>query len=152
MSHPAAHTVEHIEKQHRSITPQPVSQHQSQTTPTAIMTATNAGSITATNRSKRRSKIIQPESIISTPASVTQEAPPSVNQSANDTNGTTGFFRIQSPTNTPSSNSTNNQATDIIGSNNTNPLVSLFGHASATTVSGRVGGFRFRCCRTLQIA
>lgn len=137
MSHPAAHTVEHIEKQHRSITPQPVSQQQSQTTPTAILAANNAaGSTTASNRSKRRSKTAsQQDSMISTPASITQEAPPPMNQNTTDTNGTTGFLRIQSPTNTPSSNSTNHQASDIIGSSNSNPLASLFAHASATTAS-----------------
>lgn len=147
MSHPAAHTVENIEKQHRSITPQPATQQQSQTTPTAIMTANNAASNSATNRSKRRNKTTpQQDSIISTPATTTQEVAPSVNQSTTDTNGTTGFLRIQSPSNAPSSNSTSQPASDIIGSNNSNPLASLFAQASASasediitapTLSGR---------------
>ncbi|CAL7950578.1 unnamed protein product [Xylocopa violacea] len=129
MSHPAAHTVEHIEKQHRSITPQPATQHQSQTTPTAIMTANNAGSATASNKSKRRSKI----AMTSIPAPTMQEIPPSTNQNTTDTNGTTGFLRIQSPTNVPSSDSTNHEASDIIASSSSNPLVSLFAQASMTT-------------------
>ncbi|XP_076633136.1 decapping mRNA 1 [Colletes latitarsis] len=136
MSHPAAHTVEHIEKQHRSITPQPTTQQQSQATPTTIMTSNNAGSASALNRSKRRSKVVaQQDSMISTPASINQDVPSSVNQNTTDTNGTTGFLRIQSPTNALSSNSTNHQASDIIGSSNSNPLASLFAHASATTAS-----------------
>ena len=136
MSHPAAHTVEHIEKQHRSITPQPGTQQQSQTTPTAIMTANNVASSTSSNKSKRRSKTAsQPESMIPTPASMTQDIPPPVNSNTTDTNGTTGFLRIQSPTNVSSSNSTNHQASDVIGSSNSNPLASLFAHASATSAS-----------------
>ncbi|CAK9812631.1 mRNA-decapping enzyme 1B [Anthophora plagiata] len=136
MSHPAAHTVEHIEKQHRSITPQPATRQQSQTTPTAILSANNAGSSTASNRSKRRIKATsQQDSMISTPASLTQEIVSSMNENAADTNGTTGFLRIQSPTNASSSNSINHQASDIIGSSNSNPLASLFSHASGTTAS-----------------
>ncbi|XP_076679336.1 decapping mRNA 1 [Andrena cerasifolii] len=136
MSHPAAHTVEHIEKQHRSITPQPATQQQSQSTPTAVITANNAGNFTAWSRSKRRSKIApQQDSIISTPGSVNQDAPPRVNQNTADTNGTTGFLRIQSPTNASASNSTNHQASDVIGPSNSNPLASLFAHASAATAS-----------------
>ncbi|XP_076754753.1 decapping mRNA 1 [Xylocopa sonorina] len=129
MSYPAAHTVEHIEKQHRSITPQPATQHQSQTTPTAIMTANNAGSATASNKSKRRSKI----AMTSIPAPTMPEVQPSTNQSTTDTNGTTGFLRIQSPTNVPSSDSTNHEASDIIASSSSNPLVSLFAQAPITT-------------------
>ncbi|XP_031827728.1 decapping mRNA 1 isoform X2 [Nomia melanderi] len=138
MSHPAAHTVEHIEKQHRSVTPQPTSttQQQSQATPTGIVTATNASSAYASNRSKRRSKTAsQQDSIISTPASMSHDATTSINQNTTDTNGTAGFLRIQSPTNVSSSNSTNHQASDIVGSSNSNPLASLFAHASATTAS-----------------
>ncbi|XP_026668087.1 mRNA-decapping enzyme 1A [Ceratina calcarata] len=146
MSHPAAHTVENIEKQHRSITPQPATQQQSQTTPTAIMTVNNAASNSATNRSKRRNKTTpQQDSIISTPAPTTQEVSSSINQSTADTNGTTGFLRIQSPSSAPSSNSTSQPVSDIIGSSNSNPLASLFAHASASasediitgTLSGR---------------
>lgn len=141
MSHPAAHTVEHIEKQHRSVTPQPTStQQQSQATPTGIVTATNANSAYASNRSKRRNKTAsQQDSIISTPASMSHDATTSINQNTTDTNGTAGFLRIQSPTFVSLAISTNHQASDIVGSSNSNPLVSLFAHASATTVSGDVG-------------
>lgn len=136
MSHLTAHTVEHIEKQHRSITPQPATQQQSQTTPTAIITANNASNTNASNRTKKRSRTAsQQDSMISTPASLTQEILPPINQSTTDTNGTTGFLRIQSPTNASSSTSTNHQASDIIGSSNSNPLASLFANASATTAS-----------------
>ncbi|XP_076241539.1 decapping mRNA 1 [Calliopsis andreniformis] len=135
MSHPAAHTVEHIEKQHRSVTPQPATQQQSQATPSVILTANNISSATASNRPKRRSKTAsQQDSVISTSASISQEVVPSVNQNTTDTNGTAGFLRIQSPTNV-SSNSTNHQASDMIGSSNSNPLASLFAHASATTAT-----------------
>ncbi|XP_053983008.1 mRNA-decapping enzyme 1A [Hylaeus volcanicus] len=135
MSHPAAHTVEHIEKQHRSVTPQPTTQQHSQSTPTAIMTSNNASSASASNRPKRRSKIAsQQDSIILTPVSMSQDGPSLTNQNTMDTNGTTGFHRIQSPT----SNSTNHQASDIIGSSNSNPLASLFAHASATTASDEI--------------
>ncbi|XP_015432355.1 PREDICTED: mRNA-decapping enzyme 1B isoform X2 [Dufourea novaeangliae] len=138
MSHPAAHTVEHIEKQHRSITPQPTStQQQSQATPPARIIVNSASSVSATNRSKRRSKSgTQQDSMISTATSMSQDATPSANQNTSDTNGTTGFLRIQSPTNASSSNSTNHQASDVVGSSNSNPLASLFfGHASASTAS-----------------
>lgn len=76
MSHPAAHTVEHIEKQHRSVTPQPTTQQQNQATPITMMTANNAGSVTASNRPKRRSKIVtqQDSMISSTPGSVFQSS------------------------------------------------------------------------------
>lgn len=142
MSHLTAHTVEHIEKQHRSITPQPATQQQSQTTPTAIITANNASNTNASNRTKKRSRTAsQQDSMISTPASLTQEILPPINQSTTDTNGTTGFLRIQSPTNASSSTSTNHQASDIIGSSNSNPLASLFANASGTTVSRHVHQF-----------
>ncbi|XP_076285369.1 decapping mRNA 1 isoform X1 [Lasioglossum baleicum] len=138
MSHPAAHTVEHIEKQHRSITPQPTNtQQQSQATPTAILTANNASSASASNRSKRRSKTAtQQDSMISTPGSLSHNVTPSVNQNATDTNGTAGFLRIQSPTNVSTNSTSNHQASDlVVGSSNTNPLASLFAHTSATTAS-----------------
>lgn len=135
MSHPAAHTVEHIEKQHRSITPQPATQQQ--TTPTTILTANSACNTTASNRTKKRNRTAsQQDSMIPTPASLTQEILTPMNQTATDTNGTTGFLRIQSPTNASTSTLTNHQASDIIGPSNSNPLASLFAHASATTVSG----------------
>ncbi|XP_033199788.1 mRNA-decapping enzyme 1A [Bombus vosnesenskii] len=134
MSHPAAHTVEHIEKQHRSITPQPATQQQ--TTPTTILTANSACNATASNRTKKRNRTAsQQDSMIPTPASITQEILTPMNQNTADTNGTTGFLRIQSPTNASTSTLTNHQASDIIGPSNSNPLASLFAHASATTAS-----------------
>ncbi|KOX69302.1 mRNA-decapping enzyme 1B [Melipona quadrifasciata] len=136
MSHPAAHTLEHIEKQHRSITPQPASQQQSQTTPTAILTANSASNTTSSNRTKKQSRSMsQQDSILPTPPSLTLEALTPMNQSTTDTNGTAGFLRIQSPTNASTSTSTNHQASDIISSSSSNPLASLFAHASATTAS-----------------
>lgn len=124
MSHPAAHTLEHIEKQQRSVTPQP--SHQSQPT-----------TIPSTNKSKRRNKAIpQQESIISTSASISQDVPLSVAQSVmnNDSNGSTGFLRIQSPTNvTVSSTLRNHQASNITNTNNANPLAPLLALASGST-------------------
>lgn len=122
MSHPAAHTLEHIEKQQRSVTPQP--SHQSQST-----------TIPSTNKSKRRNKATpQQESIISTSAPISQDLPLSVTQNVNDSNGSTGFLRIQSPINVASSTLRNHQASNITNTNNANPLASLFAHASGSTV------------------
>lgn len=122
MSHPAAHTLEHIEKQQRSVTPQP--SHQSQPT-----------TIPSTNKSKRRNKATpQQESIMSTSAPISQDLPLSVAQNVNDSNGSTGFLRIQSPTNVASSTLRNHQASNITNTNNANPLASLFAHASGSTV------------------
>ncbi|XP_072743333.1 uncharacterized protein Dcp1 [Anoplolepis gracilipes] len=128
MSYPTAHTLEHIEKhieKQRSITPQPTV-HQSQP-----MT------IPSVNRSKRRNKpTSQQESVISTSAPISQDLPLPVTQSVNDSNGTTGFLRIQSPTNTPTSSTLrNHQASNITNTNNANPLASLFAHASGSTSS-----------------
>lgn len=127
MSYPAAHTLEHIEKhieKQRSITPQPTT-HQSQPT-----------MISAANRSKRRNKpTSQQESVMSTSAPISQDLPLPVTQSVNDSNGTTGFLRIQSPTNTPTSSTLrNHQASNITNTSNANPLASLFAHASGSTV------------------
>lgn len=120
MSHPAAHTLEHIEKQQRSVTPQP--SHQSQPT-----------TIPSTNKSKRRNKATpQQESIISTSAPISQDLPIPVAQNVNDSNGSIGFLRIQSPTNVTSSTLRNHQASNIT---NANPLASLFAHASGSTSS-----------------
>lgn len=130
MSHPAAHTLEHIEKQQRSITPQP-STLQSQT-PAASTTSINVASITLLGRSKRRNKTVSQD--MSTSASVSQDLQPSINQSTSETNGSSGFLRIQSPTNTTSSNITNHQTSNIITPGNTNPLASLFAHVSGNTV------------------
>ncbi|XP_071570512.1 uncharacterized protein Dcp1 isoform X1 [Temnothorax nylanderi] len=123
MSHPAAHTLEHIEKQQRSVTPQP--SHQSQST-----------TIPSTNKSKRRNKATpQQESVISTSAPISQDLPLPVTQNINDSNGSIGFLRIQSPTNVTSSTLRNHQASNVTNSNNTNPLASLLAHASGSTSS-----------------
>jgi len=122
MSHPAAHTLEHIEKQQRSITPQPSTQ---QSQPTAI-----PGSA---NRSKRRNKTIsQQESLMSTSAPISQDLPLPVTQ--NDSDGSTGFLRIQSPTNTTPTTLRNHQASNITNTNNAIPLASLFAQASGNAV------------------
>lgn len=119
MSHPAAHTLEHIEKQQRSITPQP-STHQSVT-------------ISSTNRSKRRNKVTpQQEPVMSTSTSISQDLSLPVTQNATDLNGPTGFLRIQSPTNTSSLK--NHQSMNVGNTNNANPLASLFAHASGSIV------------------
>lgn len=134
MSHPAAHTLEHIEKQQRSITPQPSTLHQSQPPSTSVLTPNNVSSISSSNRSKRRNKTIsQQDSVMSTPAPMSQELQLAANQS--DSNGSTGFLRIQSPTSTVSSSTLRNQhASNIINTNNVNPLASLFAHATGNTV------------------
>ncbi|XP_050462421.1 mRNA-decapping enzyme 1A [Cataglyphis hispanica] len=125
MSYPAAHTLEHIEKhieKQRSITPQPTT-HQSQPT-----------TIPAANRSKRRNKPTSQQE--STSAPISQDLPLPVTQNVNDSNGTTGFLRIQSPTNTPTSSTLrNHQAANITNTSNANPLASLFAHASGSTSS-----------------
>lgn len=141
MSHPAAHTVEHIEKQHRSITPQSVTQQQLESTPKAVTSVNSTGDMSS-NRTKKRSRTASQQDSISTPTSLTQEVLSSMDQSATDTNGTSEFLRIQSPTNVSFSASTDHQTSDI-GCSNSNPLASLFAHASATSVSGRVYRFTF---------
>ena len=127
MSYPAAHTLEHIEKhieKQRSVTPQPTTQSQPTTIPAA-------------NRSKRRNKpTAQQESVMSTSAPISQDLPLPVTQNVNDSNGTTGFLRIQSPTNTSTSSTLrNHQASNITNTSNANPLASLFAHASGSTSS-----------------
>ncbi|KAG7189258.1 hypothetical protein KM043_008818 [Ampulex compressa] len=134
MSHPAAHTLEHIEKQQRSITPQPTTHQQPPPLPANVIVANNVGSAASSNRSKRRSKTVsQHDSAVATKQSAQQDIQSSVNQNASDTNGTTVFLRIQSPTNP--TNIPNRQASNMIGSSNVNPLASLFAHASANTAS-----------------
>lgn len=129
-SHPAAHTLEHIEKQQRSITPQPSTHHQSQPPSTGVLTPNNVSIIPSSNRSKRRNKTIsQQDSVMSTPAAMSQELQLSANQS--DSNGSTGFLRIQSPTSTVSSSTLRNQQTSNI---HVNPLVSLLAQATGNTV------------------
>lgn len=139
MSHPAAHTLEHIEKQQRSITPQPSAiqrQSSSQSTSTSVLTPNNVGSISSSNRSKRRNKSTpQQDSVVSTSAPISQDLQLPVNQSSNDSNGSTGFLRIQSPINTVSSTLKNQQTPNIINTNNANPLASLFAQASGNTPS-----------------
>lgn len=132
MSHPAAHTLEHIEKQQRSITPQP-STAQSQA-PAASMISNSVGSASALSRPKRRNKTTSQDSVISTPVSVSQDIQQSINQNTNETNGSSGFLRIQSPTNT-SSNITNHQTSNVATPSNKNPLASLFAHVSGNTAS-----------------
>ncbi|OAD61055.1 mRNA-decapping enzyme 1B [Eufriesea mexicana] len=133
MSHPAAHTVEHIEKQHRSITPQSVTQQPSESTPKTVTSVNSPGDISS-NRTKKRSRTASHQDSISTPTSLTQEVLSSMDQSATDTNGTTEFLRIQSPTNVSFSASTDHHTSEI-GCSNSNPLASLFAHASATSAS-----------------
>lgn len=133
MSHPAAHTLEHIEKQQRSVTPQPSTHHQSQA-PSSVLTPNNVSSVSSSNRSKRRNKAIpQQDSVMSTPGPLSQDLQLPVNQS--DSNGSTGFLRIQSPTSTvPSSTLRSQQTSNIINTDNVNPLASLFAHATGNTV------------------
>ncbi|XP_012540552.1 mRNA-decapping enzyme 1A isoform X1 [Monomorium pharaonis] len=125
MSHPAAHTLEHIEKQQRSVTPQPSHQAQPVTIP-------------STNKSKRRNKAtLQQELIISTTAPISQDVPLPITQNVinNDSNGSTGFLRIQSPTNVTSSTLRNHQTSSITNTNNANPLAPLLALASGSTSS-----------------
>lgn len=139
MSHPAAHTLEHIEKQQRSITPQPSTHHQPQISSSNILATNNMTNVPSSNRCKRRNKALSLQdadghSIIFPPASISQDLAVPVNQSANDSNGSTGFLRIQSPTNTTPSTLKNHQTSNIINTNNVNPLASLFAHASGNAV------------------
>lgn len=138
MSHPAAHTLEHIEKQQRSITPQPAGQHQSESAPVGLITSNNVmANAAATNRSKKRTKPASgQDSVMSTPGSLTQVLQSAATQNANDTNGTSGFLRIQSPTNAASPSLTNHQSPgDIIGSASEDiinpPILSPTGSGSA---------------------
>ncbi|XP_015592702.1 mRNA-decapping enzyme 1A [Cephus cinctus] len=141
MSHPAAHTLEHIEKQQRSITPQPgpPSLHQAQPGSGSTSTVNNLSSSLAPNRSKRRSRAIsQQDSITPGSSNISQDVQQQINQSATDSNGSAGsagFLRIQSPTTNTNTNLTNHQNSNIAVSSNSNPLASLFAHASAPTVS-----------------
>ncbi|KAI4502382.1 hypothetical protein M0802_002294 [Mischocyttarus mexicanus] len=131
LSHPAAHTLEHIEKQQRSITPQPITLQSLKPTPPAP--SINVGSLL--NRSKRRNKTASQESSVSTSATVSLDLQPSISQSNEENNGSSGFLRIQSPTNTTPSNITNHQTSSIITNSNTNPLSSLFAQAPGNTAS-----------------
>ncbi|XP_043487114.1 mRNA-decapping enzyme 1A [Polistes fuscatus] len=133
MSHPAAHTLEHIEKQQRSITPLPIALQSLKPIPPT--TSINVGSLTLLNRFKRRNKTASQESSMSTSATVSLDLQPPISQSNEENNGSSGFLRIQSPTNTTPSNITNHQTSNIITTSNTNPLSSLFAQAPSNTAS-----------------
>lgn len=124
MSNPAAHTLEHIEKQQRSTTPQPgVQSHSQPQAPAAVVTNNQTGS--TANRSKRRNRAAtsQPES------AAAREQQTSANANSTETNSTSGFLRIQSPTNTALSNQ------QQVVNSSANPLASLFAQVSGQTVS-----------------
>lgn len=132
MSHPAAHTLEHIEKQQRSTTPQPgpPSHHQISTTPRAI-NANDIGNLSVLNKSKKKNKMISQLDPTLPAPNVIQELPPSINQ--NDKNDSS-FLRIQSPVNKPTLMN-NHQSNHIIGSSGTNSLASLFRQTSTAVVT-----------------
>lgn len=88
MSHPAAHTLEHIEKQQRSVTPQP---QITTTTTTKIKTVDNNNGEVKIKRQVNKNTTTQLES-------VSHELQRQANLSINETtNGTSSFHRIQSP-------------------------------------------------------
>lgn len=120
-----AHTLEHIEKQQRSITPQPLNQ--------SIVQNPVVGNnvLNSSIKSKRRSKITsQHDSTLPTTASMPQDIQPPLIHSVNDTNGSTGFLRIQSPTTPMGSELVNHKSTNQI-----NPLASLFAKASCVCIA-----------------
>lgn len=131
MSNPAAHTLEHIEKQQRSTTPQPAPPlHAQSQQPTTVLT--NNLSANSANRSKKRNRAATThlESVETTSStSASREQQPSVNSATTETNSSSGFLRIQSPTNTTLNH---HQATAIPI---VNPLASLFANASGPAVS-----------------
>ncbi|XP_044005967.1 serine/threonine-protein kinase DDB_G0283821 [Aphidius gifuensis] len=89
MSHPAAHTLEHIEKQQRSITPQP---QITTTTKTTTIDNDNEQVVVKIKRQVNKNTTTQLES-------VSHELQRQANLSINETtNGTSSFHRIQSPT------------------------------------------------------
>lgn len=94
MSHPAAHTLEHIEKQQRSITPQP-------TTVQSIIPNNNSNNINNNiNKITSASKIKRHINKHTTTQleSVSHELQRQTNITTTiETNGTTSFHRIQSP-------------------------------------------------------
>ena len=130
MSHPAAHTLEHIEKQQRSTTPQPgpPSHHQMSTTPMKF-TANEIENLSAANRSKKKSKMISQLDPNLSASNVVQDLSQTISQ--NDSNDSS-FLRIQSPVNT-STLLNNHQSNHILGSSGN--LAALFGPASASGVS-----------------
>ncbi|XP_012268565.2 mRNA-decapping enzyme-like protein [Athalia rosae] len=132
MSHPAAHTLEHIEKQQRSTTPQPgPPSHSQPQPPTTVVTNNVSGS--SSIRSKKRNRVLttQMESAVtSASASVSQDLQTSTDANSNDSSTASGFLRIQSPTSTTLNN--HHQS----GTNSTaNPLASLFAQATGPAVS-----------------
>lgn len=129
MSHPTAITLEHIEKQQRSTTPQPVPpshHHHISTTPMSVA-ANDIGNLSVANRSKKKNKVSQLATI---PGPNVQDLPSTIAQS--ETNDSS-FLRIQSPVNT-SSLLNNHHTNHIIGSSGGNPLTSLFGQTSSSVV------------------
>ncbi|XP_012282854.1 mRNA-decapping enzyme 1A isoform X2 [Orussus abietinus] len=143
MSHPAAHTLEHIEKQQRSTTPQPVPPSQVQAPqPTPLGTMNNVGS--ASNRSKRRTRAPSQSETVGTNA-LLRELPAhfmnqSVTQSASDSNGSTSFLRILTPTTNVGTTMTNHQTSGLSSTNSGNPFATLFAHATIPTSSDDVVG------------
>ncbi|XP_033218963.1 mRNA-decapping enzyme 1A [Belonocnema kinseyi] len=131
MSHPAAHTLEHIEKQQRSTTPQPgpPSHHHMTTTPMTI-TANDIGNLSVSNRSKKKNKMISQLDPILPAPNVVQDLPQSISQ--NESNDSS-FLRIQSPVNTTLLN--NHHTNHILGSAGANSLASLFGQTAASGVT-----------------
>ncbi|XP_051175219.1 mRNA-decapping enzyme 1B [Leptopilina boulardi] len=130
MSHPTAITLEHIEKQQRSTTPQPVPpshHHHISTTPMSVA-ANDIGNLSVANRSKKKNKVSQLATI---PGPNVQDLPSTIAQS--ETNDSS-FLRIQSPVNT-SSLLNNHHTNHIIGSSGGNPLTSLFGQTSSSVMT-----------------
>lgn len=139
MSHPAAHTLEHIEKQQRSTTPQPglPSHVPQQPQPPSTPSLNNVGArAPASSRSKKQSKssAAKEDSVVSALTSVSQELKRQANRNASDTNGSPGFLRIDSPGLNTSASLSNNQTNNIASSGNPIPLTSLFGTESAPLV------------------
>lgn len=110
MSHPAAHTLEHIEKQQRSVTPQPAG------IPTIQPPATVPISMNATKNGTPISKVKR--QIKSTPNVESTITNKSNVEAQND--NSTSFLRIQSPMTTPST-IVNNQTHNIF-TNSGQPL------------------------------
>ncbi|XP_011499421.1 PREDICTED: mRNA-decapping enzyme 1A [Ceratosolen solmsi marchali] len=163
MSHPAAHTVEHIEKQQRSITPQP-----------SVPTQSQGGMISMNNQSCENSIITKLRNKMPTQSNtnaptvsrmINQEYPSALNSSAcnvivcpehsvmnsDDTNSSSSFLRIQSPTARNSNNLINQHKSNANVSNfvdayetlhkqnnsaSSNPVSfdSLFQHSSTSNV------------------
>lgn len=118
MTHQGAHTLEHIEKQQRSVTPQnlPVN---STPMPTSIL-----------NRSKKKCAKTPGENVTTT------QDKANANTSHSDANGSSSFLRIPSPVACPlPTRMSQNTVTNSI------PLSSLFAHS---TSDGNTVIFAFR--------